>query len=65
MKTQFSWHLVIVETSPGEDDTFADAEEDQIVQAQLFAEAPAPSYSEWYRSMLKGSDGRTLYANPT
>ena len=61
VKTQFGWHIIMVDITPAKTTSFADAK-DQIVQTQLSQKRQA-EYTTWYTGVLKDWDGRTVYAN--
>jgi foldase protein PrsA len=61
VKTQFGWHIIMVDVTPARTTSFADAK-DQIVSTQL-AQKRQAEFTEWSEGVLEDWEGRTVYAN--
>ncbi len=61
VKTQFGWHIIMVDTTPARTTAFADAKE-QIISTQL-AQKRQAEFTKWSEGVLKDWEGRTVYAS--
>jgi peptidyl-prolyl cis-trans isomerase C len=60
VKTQFGWHIIMVDITPASTTSFADAKS-QIISSQL-AQRRQDKFTTWSEGVLKKWDERTVYA---
>jgi len=61
VKTQFGWHIIMVDITPAKTTSFAEAKP-QIIQTQL-AQKRQTEFTEWSEKVLKDWGDRTVYAS--
>jgi parvulin-like peptidyl-prolyl isomerase len=61
VKTQFGWHIIMVDITPARTTSFADAK-DQIISSQL-AQKRQAEFATWSQEALEKWDDRTVYAD--
>jgi foldase protein PrsA len=62
VKTQFGWHIIMVDVTPARTTSFAEAK-DQIVATQL-NQKRQQEFTTWSEGVLKDWESRTVYADP-
>ncbi len=61
VKTQFGWHIIMVETTPKTTTSFAEAKA-QIISSQL-QQKRQTTFQEWSQKVLQEWEDRTVYAS--
>jgi parvulin-like peptidyl-prolyl isomerase len=61
VKTQFGWHIIMVDITPAKTTAFAEAKA-QIIQSQL-AQKRQTEFTEWSEKVLEDWADRTVYAS--
>jgi foldase protein PrsA len=61
VKTQFGWHIIMVDVTPASTTSFADAK-DQIISTQLTQKRQA-EFTKWSEGVLEDWESRTVYAD--
>jgi parvulin-like peptidyl-prolyl isomerase len=62
VKTQFGWHIIMVDITPARTTSFADAK-DQIISSQLDQKRQT-EFMTWSEEVVEDWNGRTVYADP-